>query len=176
VPTYIALLKGINVGGNRRLPMADLKTALTDAGFEAVRTILASGNVVLEAPETDPATLEARLSSETTARLGVTTDYMVRDVDEWAALIAANPYPDVAVSEPGRLLVVVMKTRPDVPKATAYLASYAGRERVSMGGREIFIHYPDGQGQSRLSIARFGNGTARNWNTVTKLATMVEQG
>ena len=56
--TYIALLKGINVGGNRRLPMADLKAALTEAGFDDVRTVLASGNVVLEAPTTDPATLE----------------------------------------------------------------------------------------------------------------------
>jgi len=174
VTTYIALLKGINVGGNRRLPMADLKEALTQAGFESVRTILASGNVVLDAPRTEPAALEARLEAETTERLGVTTDYMVRDAAAWSALIAANPYPDVAASDPGRLLVVVMKTEPDVTKVRAHLDGFDGPERVSIVGREIFIHFPDGMGSSRLSIPRFGNGTARNWNTVIRLAALVD--
>ena len=171
--TYIALLKGINVGGNRRLPMADLKAALTEAGFEDVRTILASGNVVLDAPETDPAALEARLASETTARLGVTTDYMVRDGAQWRAMIEANPFPDAAAKDPGHLLVVVMKTTPDASKVRAYLEAYDGPERVAVVGREIFIHYPDGQGTSRLSIPRLGNGTARNWNTAVRLAALV---
>ena len=171
--TYIALLKGINVGGNRRLPMADLKAALTAAGFEDVRTILASGNVVLDTPKTDPATLETRLASETADRLGVTTDYMVRDAGQWRAMLAANPFPDVAANEPGRLLVVVMKTQPDESKVQAYLEAFAGPERVAIVGREVFIHYPDGQGESRLSIPRLGNGTARNWNTAVKLAALV---
>jgi uncharacterized protein (DUF1697 family) len=174
VTSYVALLKGINVGGHRRIAMADLKRALTEAGFDDVRTLLASGNVVLETPRADPAVLEARLASETASRLGVTTDYMVRDAAAWATIIAANPFPDVAAREPGRLLVVVMQTKPDEAKVLAYLDGYDGPERVSIVDREIFIHYPDGQGQSRLSIARFGNGTARNWNTVLKLATMVE--
>ena len=171
--TYIALLKGINVGGNRRLPMADLKAALTDAGFGNVRTILASGNVVLDATETDPAALESRLASETRARLGVTTDYMVRDGDQWRAMIAANPFSDAAETDPAHLLVVVMKTQTEESKAKAYLDTYDGPERVAIIGREIFIHYPDGQGTSRLSIPRLGNGTARNWNTATRLAALV---
>ncbi len=171
--TYIALLKGINVGDNRRLAMADLKAALTDAGFDDVRTILASGNVVLDVPQTDPAALEAQLSSETSSRLGVFTDYMVRDADQWRAMIEANPFPDAAEREPGHLLVVVTKTEVDETKAKAYLESYGGPERVVIIGREVFIHYPDGQGTSRLSIPRLGNGTARNWNTVTRLAALV---
>ena len=171
--TYIALLKGINVGGNRRLPMADLKAALTDAGFADVRTILASGNVVLDAPETDPASLESRLASATTSRLGVTTDYMVRDANQWRAMIGANPFPDAAEREPKHLLVVVMKTEVTDPKALAYLETYEGPERVAIVGREIFIYYPDGQGTSRLSIPRLGNGTARNLNTVARLAALL---
>jgi len=170
VTTYIALLKGINVGGNRRIAMADLKAALGEAGFENVRTVLASGNVVLEAPSTDAAELERRLETALADALEVTTDFMVRDADEWSAMIAANPFPDIAEREPGRLLVLVMKTRPDLAKAEAYLATYDGPERVEFVGREVFIHYPGGQGASRLAITRFGNGTGRNWSTVMKLA------
>ena len=167
---YIALLKGINVGGNRRIAMADLKSALGEAGFEDVRTVLASGNVVLEAAPTATSALESRLETVLADALGVTTDFMVRDAAEWAAMIQANPFPDVAERDPGRLLVLVMKTRPDAAKAKVYLESYDGPERVEFVGREVFIHYPDGQGTSRLAITRFGNGTGRNWNTVLKLA------
>ena len=173
MPSYVALLKGINVGGNRRIAMADLKTALTEAGFEAVRTVLASGNVVLDASPTDPAELERRLEAALADALDVTTDFMVRDANAWSAMIAANPFPDVAEREPGRLLVLVMKTAIDRPKVTAYLDSYVGPEDVELVGREIFIHYPEGQGNSRLSIPRLGNGTARNWNTVIRLATLL---
>ena len=166
--TYIALLKGINVGGHRRIAMADLKAALGEAGFDNVRTVLASGNVVLETPAAPAAALERRLETALSDALGVTTDFMVRDADEWSAMIAANPFPDVAEREPGRLLVLVMKTRPDQAKTEAYLATYDGPERVEFVGREIFIHYPDGQGASRLALPRLGNGTGRNWSTVMK--------
>lgn len=171
--SYIGLLKGINVGGHRRIAMADLRTALTDAGLDAVRTVLASGNVVFEATRTDGAALEARLETALTEGLGVTTHFMVRDAAEWSAMIAANPFPDVAEQVPSRLLVLVMKTHVDRPTATAYLEAYEGPERIEIVGREVFIHYPDGQGASALSLTRFGNGTARNWNTVVRLATLL---
>ncbi len=171
--TYIALLKGVNVGGNRLLPMADLRVALTQAGYDDVRTVLASGNVVLDAPATAPNTLEASLERTIAAALGVRTDVMVRDADAWASILAANPFPDAAEREPGRLLVVVMKTPPDRTKAYAYLDTYDGPERVEFVGREVFIHYPDGQGASKLAIPRLGNGTARNWNTMLKLAAII---
>jgi uncharacterized protein (DUF1697 family) len=175
VTTYIALLKGINVGGNRRLPMADLKRALTEAGFDNVRTLLASGNVVLEAPKSEASVLETRLEAALAGALGVTTDFMVRDAADWSAMIAANPFVDAAKLEPGRLLVLVMKTQVDRSKATAYLDSCRGPERIEIVGREAFIHYPDGQGASALSLPRLGNGTARNWNTVMRLATLVSR-
>lgn len=171
----MALLKGINVGGHRRIAMADLRVALTDAGFDDVRTVLASGNVVLEAPKTETADLETRLEAALAGALGVTTHFMVRDAAEWSAMIAANPFPDEAEREPGRLLVLVMKTLLDQSKATAYLDSYDGPERIEILGREVFIHYLDGQGTSALSLPRLGNGTARNWNTVTRLATLLER-
>jgi uncharacterized protein (DUF1697 family) len=173
VTTYIALLKGVNVGGNRMVPMADVRSALTEAGYGQVRTLLATGNIVLEAPKVAAATLESKLELDLHAALGVRTDVMVRDAREWAAIVAANPLPDVAASEPARLLVVVMKTPPDLAKARAYLETYGGPERVEFVGREAFVHYPDGQGASRLSIPKLGNGTARNWNTVMKLAALV---
>ncbi len=172
--TYIALLKGVNVGGNRMVPMAELRAALTERGYENVRTLLASGNVVLDTPTIQTATLESRLEADLQAAMGVTTHFMVRDAAEWAAILAANPFPQVAESDPGHLLVMVMKTEPDGPRARAYLDAYEGPETVAFAGREIFIHYPDGQGASRLALPKLGNGTARNWNTMRKLAALVE--
>jgi uncharacterized protein (DUF1697 family) len=172
--SYIALLKGVNVGGNRTVSMADLKAALTKLDYANVRTLLVSGNVVFDAEPTETATLEEKLEKDLASSLGVTTDIMVRDPSEWAAILAANPFPDEAVGEPSRLLVMVMKTRPDHPKATAYLAAYDGPEKVEFVGREIFIFYPGGQGASKLNITKFGIGTARNWNTMQKLAAIVE--
>lgn len=170
--THIALLKGVNVGGHRMVPMADLRVALTTAGYGDVRTVLGTGNIVLETPEIDAAILESNLERDLQAALGITTDVMVRAPSEWAAILVANPFPDVAEREPGRLLVVVMRAPPDLAKATAYLETHQGPERVEFVGREVFIHYPDGQGASRLSIPRLGNGTARNWNTMQKIASI----
>lgn len=170
--THIALLKGVNVGGHRMVPMADLRVALTKAGYGDVRTVLATGNIVLETPEIDATILESNLEHDLQAALGVTAAVIVRPASEWDAILAANPFPDVAEREPGRLLVVVMKAPPDLAKATTYLDTYQGPERVEFVGREVFIHYPDGQGASRLSIPRLGNGTARNWNTMRRIASI----
>jgi uncharacterized protein (DUF1697 family) len=170
---YIALLRGVNVGGNRKLPMAELRDKLLALGYAGVRTLLASGNVVLTLAQTDPKALEARLQADLRRACDLDTDVMVRDPAEWDAIIAANPYPDRALSDPSHLLVVALKAPPAPAAVKATLAGHRGPEQVHVGGREAYIYYSQGIGESKLNLKGLGPGTARNWNTVLKLREML---
>ena len=164
----IALLRGINVGGNKMLSMSDLRQRAERLGLRDVRTLLQSGNLVFRSNK-KPAQLETMLEKE----LDVVV--FVRTPEEWAAAIAANPFPNEAKNDPGHLIVLALKTPAD---ASALVMP--GREVARGNGREIYIHYPDGQGTSKLTNAaiekKLGTrATARNWNTVMKLASLVAE-
>lgn len=179
----IALLRGINVGGKVKVAMAALRSMVEDLGFMDAKTLLQSGNLVLTDPTKRPgATLEALLERETKAKLGVGPDYIVRTPEEWLSTIAANPFPQMARDDPSHLLVYFLKgeTGPDEEAVSRLNASIIGREQVAAVGRELFITYPDGIGTSKLStvliektLGRF-RGTGRNWNTVLKIAGLLE--
>lgn len=170
-----ALLKGVNVGGNRKLPMADLKVFVAGLGFADVQTLLASGNVVFTADE-DPATLETLLAERAEVALGIDTAWFVRSHAELAAVVAANPFPEAARVRPSHLLVTFHHA-PFPASLIEGLAGHDGPERLAAVGRELFVDYPDGIGRSLLHKAmaklKFPTtATARNWNTVTKLAAL----
>ena len=176
---WAALLRGVNVGGNRKLPMADLKGLAEALGFDRVQTLLASGNVVFDADEEDGARLGDRLEREAKARLGLETDFLLRDAAELKAAIAANPFAEAAKARPNTLVVVFMREAPpqDLPKRVA--AIYDGPERLAVNGRHLYADYVEGQGRSKLpqAMARLKlpkAATGRNWNTVLKLAAMIE--
>ncbi|NOU26619.1 MAG: DUF1697 domain-containing protein [Polyangiaceae bacterium] len=173
---YIGLLRGVNVGGNRKVPMADLKRELTALGYANVRTLLASGNFVFEGKKQSTAALERKLETELAARMGLETDIMVRTPEDWEAAIAANPFPAEAASHPSRLLLMALKSEPAAPARAAfasYLERLAGPERVIVRGREVFVFFPEGQADSKLNLKALGSSTGRNWNTVLKLRAMV---
>jgi len=158
---FAAFIRGINVGGNKLLPMSELKAACESAGLTEVRTFLQSGNVLFNSTRKDPAPLIAKA-----LHLDVTV--IVRTIDELRAIVDHNPFPDEAKRDPGRLIVMFLERE---PKATI---ESPGSEVIKPSGRELFIYYPDGQGRSKLTNAliekKLGmRGTARNWNTVTKL-------
>jgi uncharacterized protein (DUF1697 family) len=171
---YIALLRGINVGGHNAVAMAELRKLAADLGFSGVATLLQSGNLVFTAGKRSVNALESLLERETAERLGVTADYVVRSADEWKAVIAGNPFPKQAKDDPGHLVVVFLKT-PSPPKSVEALRdSIVGPEIVHGSGKQLYIVYPDGIGRSKLTGTliekRLGTrGTARNWNTVLKL-------
>lgn len=175
-PVHIALLRAVNLGPHNRVPMAALRELALELGLMNARTLLNSGNVVFEAGRRSPAVVEQLLEAEAVRRLGVRTDFMVRRAAEWQALIAANPFPDVASREPGRLLVVCLKATPDVPAVRAFeQAARTGGERIRIVGPQAYIVYPDGVGRSTLTMTAIEQalgtrGTGRNWNTVLKLA------
>lgn len=168
---WAALLKGVNVGGNRKIPMADLRDFLTTLGLTDVKTLLASGNAVFDSDEKDAAKLEAQLEREARAKLGLDTGWLMRSHAELAAVVKANPFPDAAKQHPSHLLVHFH--RDPFPTKLLPLA-HDGPERLAAEGRELFVDYPDDVGHSKLpqsmNRAKFPKlVTARNWNTVLKL-------
>jgi len=174
--TYVALLRGINVGGNKMIAMAELRAALTEMGFAEVRTLLQSGNVVFRAPAQPSLKLEARLEQEAAKRFGFAPDFHVRTADEWRAVIGANPFTKEAKADPGHLLVSFFKAPVDAAKVKALQAAITGPERVRSDGRHLYMTYPNGVGTSKAPVLvdkiLGARGTARNWNTVTKLAAL----
>jgi uncharacterized protein (DUF1697 family) len=172
--TRIALLRGVNLGANRRVAMADVRRVLAEAGFGDVRSVLQSGNLVFEAAQGSDAAVETAVERALLDGLGLTTEVVVRTPAEWRAMIAANPYPEEAKSDPGRLVAMAMKSSPR-KDAEAHVNAIEGPERARVIGREAFIYYPDGQADTKVAGARLdramgARGTARNWNTVLRLA------
>lgn len=174
---FIALLRAVNVGGKGMVRMADIRDVCGKLGYGDGQTVLQSGNIVFSAKGAAAkiaASLEAALASD----LGLRTTVMVRTAAALDAAIAANPFPDVAKEEPGRLLVGFLSGKP-LTDATERLASIkVNRERLSLHGQELFIHYADGVGRSKVTTAVLERAlgvsvTARNWNTVTKLQALV---
>jgi uncharacterized protein (DUF1697 family) len=173
--TYVALLRGINVGGHKRISMADLRDLLTRMGLADVRSLLQSGNLVFGANGRTATQLERLLEAEAEKRLGLQTDFFVRTAKEWKNVVAHNPFPKEAASDPGHLVVMFLKDTPSVTGVKALQAAITGREVVRAAGKHLYIVYPDGIGRSRLTNAvidkQLGTrGTGRNWNTVLKLA------
>ncbi|WP_266183262.1 DUF1697 domain-containing protein [Dyella humicola] len=163
---FIALLRAVNVGGTGKLPMSELKAMCEDAGFENVRTYIASGNVVFSSKKT-AAQVKAAIESRLHAYAGKPVAVHVRTATEMAAVAAANPFPKGA---PNRVMAIFMDAPP--PANTLDTVTGATGEVVKLGKREIYVHYGDGMADSKLKIPAAKTGTARNMNTVAKLAEM----
>jgi uncharacterized protein (DUF1697 family) len=164
--TYVALLRAVNVGGTGKLAMADLRTLCAEAGFVRARTFIASGNVVLDSHVPSSAVkseLEARLPAYAGKPVGV----IVRTAAEMGAVVQANPFPEAA---PNRTVAIFLDEVPP-PDALDHVTGQDGEE-MRLGAREIFVHYGAGMADSRLRIPAAAAGTARNMNTVARLAEM----
>jgi uncharacterized protein (DUF1697 family) len=185
VPTYVALLRGINVGGKNPIKMPALKGCFEANGFEDVATYIQSGNVAFTAadPDADPATLAASLEEAIAAELNVRPRVVVLTREELAAASAANPYSD----QPNPKLVhaIFLIDEPDADSvafladAQAKAVSKGSRDEATIVGRTLYLHTPDGFGRSELAkeLSRPrgpAQGTARNWATVTTLLAMLE--
>ena len=178
--THIALLRGINVGGHRQVGMTDLRNFLSSLGFENPRSLLQSGNVVLESKTRTGAELERFLEAEALKRFEMEIDFFVRTAVEWKSIVRQNPFRKEGEGDPGRLIVHFLKSAADAEDIEALKGDIKGPEIVKAKGRQAYIFYPDGQGRSRLTNAvierRIGRATGRNWNTVLKLAILSKSG
>jgi uncharacterized protein (DUF1697 family) len=160
---YVAPLRAVNVGGVS-LPMAELKAICEDLGFTDVATYIQSGNVLFRAGDTE-AVARRRLDEALGKRLGKAPGVMIRSAAELRAIADGAPFPGAA---PNLLLVHFFN---DAPPANALEAMVApGGEEARLSGREIYVHYPDGSGRSKLKLPALKPGTSRNLNTVRRLA------
>ena len=163
---FVALLRAVNVGGTGKLPMTELKAMCEAAGFEKVRTYIASGNVVFTSAKSED-TVRRAIEAALEAYAGKPVGVMVRTAAELADTLARNPFAD----KPGNRVVAIFVDGA-IPKDALDQARGVKGERMQLGEREIYIFYDDGQADSRLVIPAAKTGTARNMNTVAKLAEM----
>jgi uncharacterized protein (DUF1697 family) len=175
---FVGLLRGINVGGNRMVAMADLRDCCTKLGLKDAATLLQSGNLVFAGGAARPAALEKRLEKGVRERFGFDVDFMVRTSAEWTAIIAANPFRKEALADPAHVLVFAFKDEPAPAALAAVGAAGTFPEQMRQRGRELYVTFPNGIGKSTLWKAAAWRkltaaGTARNWNTVLKLAALV---
>lgn len=176
--TCIVLLRAINLGAHNPVPMADLRALVTRLGFRGVQSALQTGNLVFEGDGRTGAQLERLLEAEAKKRLGLETDFFVRNSREWRTTIARNPFPKEARGEPAHLVIMFLKDSADAKMVKALQAAITGREVVRAVGKQLYIVYPDGIGRSRLTNtviekALSTRGTGRNWNTVVKLDALI---
>jgi uncharacterized protein (DUF1697 family) len=190
--SHVALLRGINVGGRNKVPMADLREVVTSLGHTGVSTYIQSGNVLFSTADTDTAKLTTALESAIADRFGILVSVVVLSRDELAAVLASNPHPD----EPNPKLVHVVFLTAKPPKdlldriaaAQSAAAAKGSRDTVQAVGQALFLHTPDGYGTSDLAQAVLRilsapvkqkkqalAATARNWATATKLLSLCEE-
>ena len=167
--SFVALLRAVNVGGTGKLPMSELKSICEKLGFTSVRTYIASGNVVFASRKSESA-IKRDLEKALAAHAGKPVGVMVRSAAEMAKVAADNPFSRLA---PNRTMAIFLDKAP--PKDT--LATVRGQkdEEIKLGKREIYVHYGEGMGKSKLVIPAAKSGTARNMNTVAVLAKMAAE-
>jgi len=170
--TYIALLRGINVGG-KVLKMADLKDAVAKLGFEDIKTYLQSGNMVFKTAKAGDDVLAERISDAIRAHKSMDVTVMVRDAAAWGKIVAGNPYAEAAHEFPKTVHTFILDQTPEAARVDALKAKEVGREEWRIVDGTLYLHTPDGFGKSVLGniIERTLKVpmTARNWNTVLAL-------
>jgi len=162
---YIAMLRAINVGG-RKLLMSDLKTIGEELGLGSPRTFIASGNLLFTSADSEEG-LRERLESRLSDHMGAEVPVLLRSATEMEAVAAANPFSE----EPGNRVVAIFLNDPPPPDALSH-ATGVRDERMTLGSREIYVAYGSGMADSKLRIPAAAKGTARNMNSVSKMATL----
>jgi uncharacterized protein (DUF1697 family) len=174
----ISLFRGINVGGNRIVPMSELKSLHESLGLKDVVTYIQSGNVVFTSDEADPAQLSKLIEESFAQKFGFRSQVMVRTSAELEEIIANNPFQNQPEKEPKRVLALFLATRPESTALEDLKKTYNGPEEIYLVGQELFVYYSDGVGRSKLTLPLIEKklktvGTGRNWNTVLRLQQMM---
>jgi len=173
MPVMIAMLRGVNVGGNHKLPMARLRQICEELGLERPETFIQSGNILFETEDIEAAErMEAAIEREFSFRAAV----IMRSAAELREVVKHNPFQG---RDGARSVVTFLKADPGEQVREAVRAIQAEPEELRIAGREMYVYYPNGMGRTKLPIPRiermFGcPSTTRNWNTVEKLLAMAE--
>lgn len=172
----LSLLRGINVGGRKKIKMADLREVYASLGFRNARTILQTGNVVFETDEADLARLEAGIS----AAFGFDVPVIMRSPAAFKTIFQRHPFTEAQLDEPRKIAVVFLADAPRPIAVEDLRERNPGREFIGADGSELFIFYTDGQARSKLDNSRIERAlglpsTARNWNTCKRLLQLLEE-
>lgn len=177
--TFIALLRGINVGGHNKIPMAGLCSLCADLGWSDVQSYIQSGNLVFSANGT-AAALEIKLERAIMEEFGFSIPVIVRAATDWPAYVKNNPFPAASEREPNRVMLGLSKTPPKPDAAKLLQERAANGEHIAQAGDAIWMHFKKGVAGSKLSPALFDRlvgspVTMRNWRTVLKLEEMTRK-
>jgi uncharacterized protein (DUF1697 family) len=178
VPTFVALLSGVNVGKAKRVPMAELRALLTDLGYTAVATLLNSGNAVFRAPRGTPAKLSATIAAAISTQLKVEVPVIVKSASELAAIISENPI-QTTEEDHRRFLVAFAQDRKALSSLAAIESLVVPPEQFAVGESAAYLLCAAGILQSKAGEALLGKvgklATTRNWATVLKLQTLANE-
>lgn len=175
--TLIGLIRGINVGGNKIVKMADFRGMLSDMGFDNVRTLLQSGNFVIEAKQGTAEDLRKSIQDNAKTKLGVDAEFFVFTPSEWRSIVDNNPFPEAASEYPSRLLVYQGRDPINAANLEPLENYRIPTERLKAVAGAVYIACPEGIGTSKMLSSKpwcklSATGTVRNWNTVTKLGAL----
>jgi uncharacterized protein (DUF1697 family) len=176
----ISMLRGVNVGGHNKISMAELRAMYESLGLQDPQTFVQSGNVVFRTKERNLPALAKRIEDAIEQRFGFRCDVLVRTPAELKDAIARNPFGKRRNVDPGKLLVTFLANHPSAEARKDVLKIKTDPEELHIDGREVYIYFPNGMGQSKLSWPAIGKklgttGTGRNWNSVTRLLDMAER-
>src|SRR5208337_690323 len=178
VPVVISMLRGVNVGGHNKIKMDALRELCESLKLQDVQTYVQSGNVVFRTDTKDLAALAKRIEDAIERKFGFRPGVTLRTSSDLRDTIARNPFAKRREIDASKLIVTFLAAEPSRETGDEILKIKTGPEEVRIGGREIYIYFPDGMGQSKLwpaiDKALKKSGTGRNWNTVTKLLEMAE--
>jgi uncharacterized protein (DUF1697 family) len=180
MPVLISMLRGVNVGGHNKINMKALSALYESLKFEDSRTHVQSGNVIFRSKEKMSPALAKKIQNAIEREFGCRPEVILRTTDELRKAIATSPFAHRRDLEPAKILVTFLAAEPG-PQAHATLLSLKSHpEELHLKGRELYIYFPDGAGKSKLpwsSVAKLlkTTGTARNWNSVTKMLAIAEE-
>lgn len=180
MPVIICMLRGVNVGGRNMIKMDALKALCVSLKLKDPQTYVQSGNVVFSSGEKDVAKLAKRLQDAIEKAHGFRPGVMLRTLADLQEVVARNPFAKRSGIEPGKLIVNFLADDPGKDNREKALAIKVGPEEMHLIGREAYIYFPNGQGRSKFpwpaierALGTFG--TARNWNSVTKMLEIAEK-
>lgn len=177
--SYVALIRGINVGGHKKIKMADLRDCCASLGLGEMSTYIQSGNVVFSSDD-DREEVRQRLIRGIDDAFGFDVAVFLRTAAELQVIVDRDPFPRESADEPSKVGVLFLSAATTQAAVDEALSEYAGPEVVRAAGSELYIYFPDGMGRSKLNIAKLEkqlgvDATARNWNSVTKLLALVQR-
>ena len=172
--THISFLRGINVGGHKKIKMAELKTVYTSLGFQNVRTLLQTGNVIFDSEKADTRSLSEQIRAAIEQHFELDTEVIMRSPDQMQAILQDHPFSKAQLDEPGKISIVFLAQTPSEQAYEQLIQAHSGPETIHPHGEELYIFYENGKGRSKLTNNFIENklkvaGTSRNWNTVNKI-------